>query len=244
MTVTPTECVALRRSGSTRRLSAAATDASGRTCRSPGFTWKSLNTAVATVSSSGLVTAKAAGTTRVVVTASCCGADTATVTVSSGSPPPPLKGLLFQDGFESGDQSHRENGVRWSGSGSNVNVVSKIAHSGSHSLEFVFRGKPSGQDAVAQQRFNLGRNLKEIWVEFYIYYPDGTEGLGARYRHRDDTGSNNNKFLRIWGDEYSASNEVGASTWPLAGGDSGSASSTRRTRSPWGTMAPAAPVPS
>ena len=133
--------------------------------------------------------------------------------------------------------------MSWNGSPGTVEISNQVAHSGSHSLRFFFKGKASGSDATAEQRFDIGRNLREIWVEFYIYYPNGTEGLGARYYHRTDTGSNNNKFLRIWGDVYSASNEVGASTWPLDGGDSRLGFEYEKDEKPMGAYGSGGPNP-
>jgi hypothetical protein len=60
-------------------------------------------------------------------------------------------------------------------------------------------------------------------MEFDIYTPDGTEPWGgAKYLHRHDGGSNNNKLFRLWGsssktgaapNNYSSREKVGASTW-------------------------------
>ncbi len=74
--------VSLNAINATATITAVAKDGTGATVSSPGFTWKSLNTAIVTVSAAGLVTAKAAGTTLVTVSAACCGADTVPVTVA------------------------------------------------------------------------------------------------------------------------------------------------------------------
>ena len=73
--------VTLEAINASHTLTAAATDGSGARVKSPGFTWKSLNTAVATVTASGVVTARARGNAKIVVSAACCGADTSVVTV-------------------------------------------------------------------------------------------------------------------------------------------------------------------
>jgi len=99
-------------------------------------------------------------------------------------------------------------------------VSSAIAHSGTNSLRFHYQAAADGSDSYAEQRFSLGRNLREVWVEFYIYYPDGTEGVGPRFIHRTESSNgNNDKFIRIWGDNYNAPNKVGASTFPQTGGN-------------------------
>jgi uncharacterized protein YjdB len=78
--VTPTS-VSLGAINGTAQLTATARDSAGTVVGSPGFTWRSLSTSIATVSASGVVTARAQGTAKISVTASCCGADTATVVV-------------------------------------------------------------------------------------------------------------------------------------------------------------------
>ena len=99
----------------TAQLSAVAKDSTGTTVANPGFTWRSLATSIAIVSTSGLVTAKAAGTTSVIVSSACCGADTVPVSVSIPVTPPSGT-AYFQDGFESGGLSHTENGFAWGAS--------------------------------------------------------------------------------------------------------------------------------
>lgn len=127
--------------------------------------------------------------------------------------------VLFQDDLESGNLDKRSNGFGWSGSrgmeGEVPKVSSDISHSGNRSLKFTFRGKPSGEDSWSEQRFDFGRNLSEVYIRYYIYFPDGTEGLGAKYVHRDDKGGDNNKFFRIWDEDYSKFNvKAGFSTLP------------------------------
>jgi len=107
-------------------------------------------------------------------------------------------GVKFEDNFESGDLSKTTNGYRWK---SSTKVSSDIAPSGEYSIKFTFNGKPAG-DASSEQRIVFGENMTDLYVEFYIYYPDGTEGLGAKFHHRDDDGPDNNKFFRVWDDDY------------------------------------------
>jgi hypothetical protein len=131
---------------------------------------------------------------------------------------------LFFDDFETGDLSHAAGGFHWTSSSANASsgkpsVANDLAHSGSHALRFEFGPNTAGQDAFSEQRFAIGNNIKECWVELYIYYPNGSEGVGsAAYAHRDDTGPDNNKFFRIWGDDYGNSGtKMGASTRPGSG---------------------------
>jgi leishmanolysin/Big-like domain-containing protein len=73
--------VSLSGIGQTVQLTATITDQNGNTIGSPALTWTSANTAVATVSSSGLVTATGNGTTTITVSAGSASAH-ADVTVA------------------------------------------------------------------------------------------------------------------------------------------------------------------
>ncbi len=72
--------------GATSQLSAIARDALGSVIPDAGFDWTSDNDAVAEVSPSGLVTARGAGSARIIAT-SQGKSDTATVTVNAAPPP-------------------------------------------------------------------------------------------------------------------------------------------------------------
>jgi hypothetical protein len=114
---------------------------------------------------------------------------------------------LFFDDFSSGDLSHAENGVSWAGS-TNAAVYSGFGRSSPYSLRLYFQGGASGSDSFAEQRFDLGigNNYTNITLEWYAYYPDGTEGLGAKFVHRGDS-PNNNKLFRLWkGDRLDGNN--------------------------------------
>ena len=134
-------------------------------------------------------------------------------------------GTLFSDNFDTGTKKPREGGVGWASS-TLVSVSDDIARSGKYSLKFVFEGKPTGSDAWAEQRFALGADYQEVEVSWYAYYPDGTEGLGARFEQRSEA-PGNNKFIRLWkGNEADNNNgygdyfiKLGASTWPQGAGD-------------------------
>jgi len=111
----------------------------------------------------------------------------------------------FSDDFETGDTSHAENGFHWTAknhrsncSGGAPTVVTNIAHRGTHSLRFKFCGS-ANDDAFSEIRQRFGQNLTEVYVRWYQYFPDGTEGLGAKYHIRNSTGTDNNKWFRTWG---------------------------------------------
>jgi hypothetical protein len=113
--------------------------------------------------------------------------------------------LLFFDDFASGDMSHTENGISWGESnGSTAGISTDIAKSGQYSLRFqhIPGVYGAGLDSWSERRFHLGAQYTELWIRFYIYLLDGTEGLGAAYHHRSAGGATNNKFLRLWDDDY------------------------------------------
>jgi hypothetical protein len=68
--------------GQSVQLTVTARDANGSAVSTPPVTWSTSNSSVATVNSSGLVTANAVGTALISVMASCCTADEITIGVS------------------------------------------------------------------------------------------------------------------------------------------------------------------
>lgn len=93
-------------------------------------------------------------------------------------------GLLFSDDFESSDLSQTTNGFVWTNS-NQAEVTSEVVRSGDHSLRFSYTGNPNQPtNATAEQRFDLGDEYDELWVEYWVYFPDGTEGYGPSYQHR------------------------------------------------------------
>jgi len=196
--------------GETVNVTAQVRDANGLPVPGATVSWSSAEPTVASVSSSGVVTGVQVGTTEVRATYQSL-ATSVSVAVTGASQPATR---IFFDGFESGNLSNPTvtAGGRWLTS-SNVTASTDRARTGSTSLKFAFGPNAPGEDSWAEQRFSLGTNLTEIWVEFYIYIP-------TNYQHRDDSGSDNNKWLRLWGDSYNATNKHGASTLPAAGGNS------------------------
>ncbi len=119
--------------------------------------------------------------------------------------------VFFQDGFESGNLSHSENGTTWSNSGAGISVSSSMARTGSYSLKFHFAG--SGDDAWAEQRASLGSNMTDFWIRYYLYVP-------TNYKHRSVSPANN-KFLAIFRSPYSSPGfQINLSTEPESGGNS------------------------
>ena len=136
----------------------------------------------------------------------------------AGASLPASAQAIFTDSFEGGNLSHTQGGIKWATS-SNTSVYNGFGHSGSHSLKFAY---PAGSPSVgswAEQRFDLGANYPELYIEWYEYYPNGTEGLGPKYVHQAASPTND-KFLRVWSGNQSDGNngytsfnvKVGAST--------------------------------
>lgn len=125
---------------------------------------------------------------------------------------------FFEDTFDGG-QRHEFGGFTWSG-GRNAAISDEIVYTGSHALKFSFGPTEPGGGSHwwTEQRFSLGQQMTEVWVEYMMYYPDGTEGVGsAAMCHRNNPdGPENNKFFRLWGgghDAYGGNNsKVGMST--------------------------------
>jgi uncharacterized protein YjdB len=91
--------------GATQQLTATARDAAGTTISGKTFTWASSNTAVATVSSAGLVTGRAGGSATITATVDGkSGQSAITVTASAGSAAnecaSPQAGWIWCDDFE------------------------------------------------------------------------------------------------------------------------------------------------
>lgn len=133
-------------------------------------------------------------------------------------------GVLFSDTFESGNLSHTENGFGWNGtnagSGDGLSVSTDIARSGTRSVKFTFGGGPAGADAWSELRYILGKNMTDVYIQWYQYFPDGTEGLGPRWTHRSD-GISNNKLFKLWADKYTGYTVMtGIGSYPLSGGNS------------------------
>jgi hypothetical protein len=178
--------------------------------------WASSSAAVATVSSAGVVTAVGPGTTN--ISAMAEGATgSAPLTVEGPAAPPTI---VFRDGFEGGTLSYAQNGVRWSGT-SWVDVSTSIAHSGSHAARF----RQGESTNWGELRFDGLPNLSEAYIQFWIYFPSGTESpsVGSKVQV---LGGKNDKFFRLWGNkdaDYGAlpGDKVGASTWGDGSGQDG-----------------------
>lgn len=106
---------------------------------------------------------------------------------------------FFSDDF-SGTQKNPANGFTYETTGSRVSVVS---FDGYNALRFRY-----GPDAVGagglnvEQRFALGRQLSELWLEYYLHIPSN---LVLR---SDPPNTDPNKFLSLWPNNYSTTGET------------------------------------
>ena len=101
---------------------------------------------------------------------------------------------FFQDNFDKGTRTNA-NGFVWRDATA-VIVSDSNKFSGTHSLRFNFGARPVGKDSWAEQRFNMGRYLNEVWIEYMLFVPEN-------FKHRNDPSSDNNKFIMLWRDKYS-----------------------------------------
>jgi hypothetical protein len=127
---------------------------------------------------------------------------TSPVVIAGGTIDPPAPGdPFFEDDFV-GTVRNDSGGFTWSSTSSRTTVQSFDGH---NALRFRFGPDADLGDSQAQQGFNMGRNLTELWIQYYLWVP-------SNYVHRaQSSGGVNNKFLRLWGDDYNATNKVGAS---------------------------------
>jgi len=76
--------------GQSLQIQATARDANGNVVSNADLAWSSTNSSIVSVSSMGLMTARAAGSAMIIVTSVCCGAaDSVMVTVQGQQQPPP-----------------------------------------------------------------------------------------------------------------------------------------------------------
>ena len=107
-------------------------------------------------------------------------------------------GLLFYDNFSNG-QTNDSNGFSWR-TMANVEVSNVWSRSGGYALRYTYNGVPDNSDSFAEAPITLADDLgSEVWIQWYMYFPDGTEGTGdPEYVHRDQSGETNNKFFALY----------------------------------------------
>ncbi len=154
--------------------------------------------------------------------------DTATFEGDGEAPPGPSPGVPdFRDEF-TGPARNPADGFSYPTAAS----VTPVTVEGEDCLRF--RGGPDAdlEDSRPEQPFVWPQNVTEVWIRHRIKYP-------LNYIHRNQTtGATNNKFIRVYGDDYGATNKVGASTWYNASDTRGAFRWDRTTTSGLGPSAP------
>lgn len=155
---------------------------------------------------SGTVTASFVSTnaTTVSVSATAFGVavgNTASVVVGTGDP----VGTSYETGFEDTTFAALDSdGWVWGGS-TRTTLSTDNPRTGLRSMRMAYQAAAAGADSRAQQNFNFGQNVTEFWMEWYVYLP-------ANYTTRSGESPSNNKWFRVWGDDYNSGNKIGAST--------------------------------
>jgi hypothetical protein len=102
---------------------------------------------------------------------------------------------FFSDNF-AGPARNNANGFTWS---TNDVDVQPVTFDGYTCLRFRFGPDAIGADSNAQQTFNMGRQLQELWMEYYLHIP-------SNFTLRESGVPN--KFLSLWPENYSTVGET------------------------------------
>lgn len=136
-------------------------------------------------------------------------ADTAQV---SATPSASGATTLFYDDFASGDKSHTQNGISW---GSDFyTYVTTLHPEGANVYSLEFRQGESIN--IAEQRWQGMADLTEVYLEWSLYMPDGSETPSLGPACEVQGPGANDKFLRVWSDPEDTS-RIGASTFGSGG---------------------------
>lgn len=111
----------------------------------------------------------------------------------------PAVSPFFADDF-AGTQFNNANGFTWG----TPNDTSVVTFDGFNAIRFRYGPDAPAEDSSAEQRFDLGINCPELWLEYDIHIP-------ANFTHRNDS-PQNNKFALFWRTIYS---DVTNGTWRL-----------------------------
>ncbi len=160
--------------GQTLLLSVVLKDSAGDFLTDRTVTWTTSNSAVATVSASGLVTGVTVGTATITATSRGVSGKAATSVASTtsggaGPQPGPTDPIILQDGFESGDlNSWTQDPAagRYSLSTDPTRV-----HSGNSSLQALYT--PTNGYGLITRWFMPGYD--EVYVKFYVMFQAGFE---------------------------------------------------------------------
>jgi len=127
-------------------------------------------------------------------------------------------GIFFQDDFESGDLSHKQNGTAWTSSKLTA-VKPDNPKTGSYSLEFRYPANADGVDGFSEQGFALGNKYPDLWVSYDFFVPTNYEHRSQAHLGESD---NNKSFIHLWEGSYSDPTGplLGIENWPLSDGSS------------------------
>ena len=161
--------------GSTTQATATTRDANGNVLTGRTVTWSSGNSAVATVSSSGLVTAAAAGSANIVATSEGKSGQ-ATLTVTS-TPPPPPPTTLFEEKFEDTNLSGRG----WYDLVGTPPLSTTEHISGStRSLQVAYAAGATTPSPSPQGR-HLFTPTNSVYLRYWVKYSSNWVGSGKSY---------------------------------------------------------------
>jgi len=161
--------------GATVTLTATVKDAQGNVMTGQTITWSSSNTAIATVSSGGVVTGVAAGSAT--VTATCSGkTGSSAVTVTSPPPPPPGGTILFQEDFENSNIGSRG---WYDNTSAQISTVEHISGSTASAQYHFLSGAMTPTSGGAQRHKFTPSN--SFYVSFYVKYSTNWVGSGQAY---------------------------------------------------------------
>ena len=161
--------------GQTQQLTATLRDANNNVLTGRSVTWSSSNTAIATTSASGLVTAQGAGSATVTATSEGVGGS---ATITASSPPPAGGPIIFSDDFESGNFS------KWNeATTATIAVINNpaSAHSGNSFMRMTY-GINGGDGGWMNKFFAQGytRMYVKLWVRFSSNFGGGTKLVSLR----------------------------------------------------------------
>jgi hypothetical protein len=113
---------------------------------------------------------------------------------------------VYETSFEAATFAElNDNGWVWSASGVRSTISTDNPRNGTRSMRMAYQAAAAGSDSTTQRNFSFGQNVTEFWMEWYYHLP-------ANYTTRAGESPSNNKWFRVWGDDYNALNKVGAST--------------------------------
>jgi uncharacterized protein YjdB len=175
VTVTPTSATV--QAGAQSQLSATARDANGNAVTGQTFTWTSSNTAVATVSNTGLVSGVSAGSATITVATSGRTATSAITVTATTTPPPPTgpRTVVWTSEWSSGlgtTTAARTDGSRWDiigdpGVALAVIPTGALGFPTTNVLEVTVRESSEGFARLAKTGLPVPANGQSIFYRWY-----------------------------------------------------------------------------